>query len=112
MFLPVNYRVSFSFLLASSSNKVSQQSKVMAFIIFAISLISHTSPGKGTKRQRNISDEPEDLIRHRVPPSPCCRRGNAEEGTRTPTPEYQELAPQASVSTNSTTSAFKPGRLI
>ena len=38
--------------------------------------------------------------------------GNAEEGTRTPTPEYQELAPQASVSTNSTTSAFKPGRLI
>ena len=35
---------------------------------------------------------------------------NAEEGTRTPTPEYQELAPQASVSTNSTTSASKLGR--
>ena len=38
--------------------------------------------------------------------SQMVKGGNAEEGTRTPTPVYQELAPQASVSANSTTSAF------
>jgi hypothetical protein len=56
-----------------------------------------------------ISNEKHDLIQEIKIKE---ERGNAEEGTRTPTPEYQELAPQASVSTNSTTSAFMPGKLI